>query len=400
MVGMSAAAGFQFSTAEFEQVFPFHVAIDAASRITGVGRSMLKLCPAITPGTPISDFFLPERSAAALEFLPLSAAVGRLWMLRLRTNRVLLRGQWQHAGSGLVFLGSPWLASTEEASQLGLVLNDFAALDPTHELLQLVQIQQIVTEDLKKFAQRISTQAQQLEDAARTKDAFVASMSHELRTPLTSIIGLSDSLLDPRNGELSQRHLEYARMINGSGLDLLALINDILDLAKLGSGQHELDRRMCSVEELCALAIRRVRPVVEKRRQNFGYTNEAPGARMFVDPIRATQVLQKLLDNASKFTPSEGDLGLRVRATGAELRLVVWDRGIGIAPDQAALIFRPFVQADERLGRKFQGTGVGLALVDKLVALHAGRVEVKSEPGKGSEFTVIMPVGTADTSRQ
>lgn len=354
---------------------------------------MRKLCPGFSAGTPISDLFQPERSAAALEFSQLSAAAGRLWMLRLRPNRVLLRGQWQHAGSGLVFLGSPWLGSTEEAHQLGLVLNDFAALDPTHELLQLVQIQQIVTEDLKKFAARISTQARQLEEAARMKDAFLASMSHELRTPLTSIIGLSDSLLDLRNGEMSQRQLDYARMINGSGMELLALINDILDLAKLGSGQHELDRRLCSADELCALAMQRLRPAVEKRRQHLGYSNEAPGARLFVDPIRATQVLQKLLDNASKFTPVDGELGLRVRAVGNELHFVVWDRGIGIAPDQLAQIFQPFVQIDERLGRKFQGTGVGLALVDKLVALHDGRVEVKSERGRGSEFAVILPAG-------
>lgn len=390
---MSAAAGFQFSAAEFEQVFPFHVAIDTASRITGVGRSMRKLCPGFAAGTPISELFQAERSATVLEFSQLSAAVGRLWLLRLRPNSALLRGQWQHAGSGLVFLGSPWLGSTEEAHQLGLVLKDFAALDPTHELLQLVQIQQIVTEDLKKFATGISTQAQQLEEAARMKDSFLASMSHELRTPLTSIIGLSDSLLDPRNGEMSQRQLDYARMINVSGLDLLALINDILDLAKLGSGQHELDRRIWSVEELCVLAMRRVRPAVEKRRQRLEYSNEVPGARLFVDPIRTTQVLQKLLDNASKFTPVDGELGLRVRAVGTELHFVVWDRGIGIAPDQLTQIFQPFVQVDERLGRKFQGTGVGLALVDKLVALHGGRVEVKSERERGSEFTVILPAG-------
>lgn len=390
---MSAGSGFQFSAAEFDQIFPFHVSIDAAGRVTGAGRSMLKLCPALCPGTPITDLFQQERSTAPLEFSRLSAIAGRLWVERLRPCRVLLRGQWQHVATGLVFLGSPWFSSAREAEQFGLQLRDFAALDPTHELLQLVQIQQIVAEDLKKFSNRISTQAQQLEAMAQSKDAFLASMSHELRTPLTSIIGLSDSLLALKDEAPGPRHLEYARMINESGLDLLALIDDILDLAKLGSGQHLLDRRLCHVEEICTLALRRVRPAVEKRCQRVEFRNDAPGARFFVDPIRATQLLQKLLDNASKFSPREGKLGLEVRVAGQELHIVVWDRGLGIAPEKLGQIFQPFVQLDQRLGRKYPGTGVGLALVDKLVALHDGRIEVKSEPGRGSEFVVILPIG-------
>jgi CheY-like chemotaxis protein len=183
------------------------------------------------------------------------------------------------------------------------------------------------------------------------------------------------------------------RTIEESGLHLLNLINDILDLSKVESGSLEIAHEDCELEEICQASLRFVRQAVHKKQQELAYTMVPPGIRLKADPRRIKQVLVNLLGNATKFTAERRRLGLDVAGDRAArtVRLTVWDEGIGIAPGDLRRIFHPFVQIDSALARQYVGTGLGLALVQRLVDQHGGGVSVESVPGQGSRFTVGLP---------
>jgi PAS domain S-box-containing protein len=231
----------------------------------------------------------------------------------------------------------------------------------------------------------------ELERALRLKDSFLASMSHELRTPLAGILGLTELLLESAPGGLSDKQRNYLTNIETSGRHLLALINDLLDLAKIEAGHTELAVADCLADDLCQSAIQLVHENARKRRQTVNCDVQPAGMILRGDRRRLIQILVNLLGNAVKFTPDNGELGLRVQGGDGVVRFTVWDRGIGIDPTDRQHLFKPFSQLDNRLARKFEGTGLGLSLVKQLAALHQGWVEVQSEPGRGSEFIVTLP---------
>jgi signal transduction histidine kinase/CheY-like chemotaxis protein len=230
------------------------------------------------------------------------------------------------------------------------------------------------------------------ESANRAKSAFLAMMSHELRTPLNSILGLSESLLDQTHGPLIPAQTRYLDLVVSSGRHLLELINDILDLAKIESGEDKPVLSPCSLHEICEDTLRLVQPVAARRGQRVSRDLPAADVHFLADALRLRQILINLLGNAAKFTPEDGAFGLRASISDAMLRIEVWDHGIGIPPEEFHRLFKPFVQLDSRLARDYPGTGLGLALVQRLTALHGGRVEVTSRPGEGSTFTCIIPL--------
>jgi PAS domain S-box-containing protein len=237
-----------------------------------------------------------------------------------------------------------------------------------------------------------------LENAARLKDEFLASMSHELRTPLTGILGLSEALQLNTYGALDQRQLKVVRNIESSGKHLLDLINDILDLSKIEAGGLELQIEPCSLADICQASLQLTRGMAQKKRQRVGFTMDSSSILLNADPRRLKQMLVNLLSNAVKFTPEGGELGLEVQGegTGAMVRLVVWDRGIGIRAVDFERLFRPFVQIDSSLSRQNSGTGLGLSLVRRLAELHGGSIQVESIPGQGSRFIITLPRGSQD----
>ena len=238
--------------------------------------------------------------------------------------------------------------------------------------------------------QRVNTQ---LAQAMKLKDAFLASMGHELKTPLTGILGLSEALIEQVYGSLNEKQIQYLRMIENSGQKLLSLLTDLLELANIGAGRTRVTCAPVSIRQVCEAGLRRVEPVAAARRQNLNFQDLSAGAAANVDAARMAHVLEILLGNAAKFTQEKGEFGLRARVTEEHVRFEVWDKGVGIAAEDLPKLFQPFVQLDDRLSRKFPGTGLGLALAKEIVHLHGGSIRVVSEIGAGSCFTVELPLG-------
>jgi PAS domain S-box-containing protein len=233
---------------------------------------------------------------------------------------------------------------------------------------------------------------QAAESANEAKSAFLARMSHELRTPLNAIIGFSDIIRSRLFGDDAvDRYVGYAEDIHASGEHLLAVINDILDMAKIEAGRFELQEEPLDPAGLADEALRFVRQQAERR--SVALLREVPaGLPLLLGDRRAIrQVLINLLSNAVKFTEPGGRVVLSAEAGDGGLSLRVSDTGIGIAPDALARIFEPFRQGDERLSRAFQGTGLGLAISRSLMDLHGGALSVSSAPGQGTRVSAVFP---------
>jgi PAS domain S-box-containing protein len=243
--------------------------------------------------------------------------------------------------------------------------------------------------------------------AGRMKDEFLANMSHELRTPLTGILGLTEVMDKGFYGDLTEKQRHALQMIHESGDHLLQLINDILDLSKVEAGKMELQITPIPIDQICMASLHFIKQIAHKRNIQLTFKPDAQLNLFQADGRRLKQMLINLLSNAVKFTPEGGQVGLEVTHTMTtgdaachEVFFTVWDTGIGIPPEQQTLLFKPFVQLDGSLTRKYEGTGLGLALVHAMAELHGGRVTVQSAgAGLGSRFTIALP-WTPDTSPQ
>ncbi|MBK1988651.1 PAS domain S-box protein [Sphaerospermopsis aphanizomenoides BCCUSP55] len=277
-----------------------------------------------------------------------------------------------------------------------------------------------ITERKQIEAELRQTNAE-LARATRLKDEFLANMSHELRTPLNAILGMSEGLTEGVFGEMRDIQKRAINTIERSGKHLLELINDILDLSKIEAGKLEIQLSPVACSYLCDSSVTFVRQQALKKNIQISVEIQPHLPDLIVDERRIRQVLINLLNNAVKFTPSGGKVKLIVRqeigtlksqeprqreAGGEELSQLpitnyylpnqwicfsVIDTGIGIAPEDLNKLFKPFVQIDSSLNRQHNGTGLGLALVKRLVDLHCGYITVKSEVNKGSCFTACIP---------
>jgi signal transduction histidine kinase len=237
----------------------------------------------------------------------------------------------------------------------------------------------------------VARRTQELQLANEHKSAFLANVSHELRTPLNAVIGFSEALEEQLFGALNEKQHEYVGDIKASGLHLLALINDLLDLSKIEAGRMELDRQPFAV----APVVDGVLTLVRARALQGGVqlALQAPPAITDFngDARRLRQILLNLLSNAVKFTPRGGSATLAVEDSADALTFVIADTGIGIAEEDLPRLFEPFAQASGRSEARAEGTGLGLALTKRLVELHGGTISVASRSGSGSSFKVRLP---------
>lgn len=234
----------------------------------------------------------------------------------------------------------------------------------------------------------------EVQRAAQLKDEFLAAVSHELRTPLTGVLGMADALEMQNRGRLNEHQLRAVQHIQASGQRLLALVNSILRYTRLMGSAVTLAQEPCGLADLCARSAQAARTLAAQKEQSLTVSVAPPALTVMSDADVIEQVLRQLLDNAVKFTPPGGQIGLEASASdgGAAVRLTVWDTGIGIAPEQQEQIFQPFVQGDSSLTRQHQGVGLGLALVRRSVELLGGAITLESELGQGSRFTVTLPL--------
>lgn len=282
----------------------------------------------------------------------------------------------------------------QEISLAQLLANQAAsAIENARLFERLEEERNLLVQRVQERTAELSRANSELAKTARLKDEFLAGMSHELRTPLNAILGSAEILATGVFGSLNEKQLKFSKNIEESGIHLLTLINDILDLSKIEAGKMEIEIGPVSIEGLCEASLRMVKQLAHKKQLKVSYILNGQDVGMQADERRLKQMLVNLLSNAVKFTPEGGKIGLEVTTDETEhiVHFTVWDTGIGIAQEDMHHLFQPFIQLDSRLARQYSGTGLGLSLVSRMAELHGGGISVASQVGQGSRFTISLP---------
>ena len=250
---------------------------------------------------------------------------------------------------------------------------------------------EIQAQQLVELAEKYSEEKVRAEEANKIKSDFLANISHELRTPLNAIIGFSEIMTGAMMGTFGpEKYVEYARDIHDSGMFLLNVINDILDMSKIEAGRMELAREPVVLDDILAEASRIISHAAEEK--SLAMTSQVEPGLCFVGDRRAVkQVVLNLLSNAVKFTPAGGQVSLAARAEGERIVVSIADTGIGIPDDHLKSIGRPFVQVENQFTKSHKGSGLGLAIARSLVELHGGTMTIRSQNGEGTTVVVSLP---------
>jgi two-component system cell cycle sensor histidine kinase PleC len=250
------------------------------------------------------------------------------------------------------------------------------------------------TAELSQLAANLAMARDEALGAARTKANFLANMSHELRTPLNAVIGFAEILASGTAGALTPQQTEYLADIRSSGNHLLGVINDILDISKAEAGKIELQEEEIDLADFVNSTVRLM--LATARNKNLTLLTDVPAdltrLLVLVDARRFRQVILNLLSNAIKFTPEQGSVHVAIAVPAEQgVSITISDTGVGIAAQDLGKVFAPFEQADSSLARRYEGTGLGLALVKALIELHQGKVTLTSTPGLGTQVKVWLP---------
>ena len=274
------------------------------------------------------------------------------------------------------------------------------------DLLQSESLWLVLAQDIteqQQVAKELAAKNADLVQLNRLKDEFLACISHELKSPLTAVLGLSSLLKNESLGTLNERQSRYANLIHQSGRHLILIVNDILDLTRIETGQLALNLAPIKIQTICDRAYEQASQLQAMESSakaegnataidlHFSLEIQPSLEYLVADELRLRQMLSNLLCNAIKFTEVGGSLGLRVEDWEGWVAFTVWDTGIGIPEDKQHLIFQKFQQLENPLTRRFDGTGLGLVLTQRLARLHGGDVTFTSVEGKGSEFTLLLP---------
>jgi signal transduction histidine kinase len=249
----------------------------------------------------------------------------------------------------------------------------------------------LATADLEAQNLKLQWQSSELEKAYRLKSEFLANMSHELRAPINALIGYTALMLDRIYGDLTPKQEEGLQRIQASSQHLLALINDILDLAKIEAGKMPVHLEPTQLRPTIGEVAGQVEPLVRKKSLEFRLTIADDVPVMLTDRTKLKQIVLNLLSNAVKFT-HRGHVAIDARRAGDTVEIRVSDTGIGIRPEHLDVIFEEFRQVDQSRTREYGGTGLGLSITRKLVSLLGGSIRAESEYGKGTTFCVALPV--------
>ena len=252
-------------------------------------------------------------------------------------------------------------------------------------------------ESLRALADDLRAAKNAADAASEAKSRFLATMSHELRTPLNAVIGFSEIISEETFGPVGKAtYRDYAGDIRRSGYHMLELVNDILTMAKLDAGRYELELTPLDLRETVDRTVDMFRGTKQAEGREITVASDAPWPRIEADERAVRQMVLNLLSNAAKFSEPDTPIEVRCRTSPeGEVVVTVADQGIGMTPEEAAQVVRPFYQADSRLARKYEGSGLGLSIVSGLMGCHDGRLVIDSEPGVGSRISLVFPAGAA-----
>jgi signal transduction histidine kinase/DNA-binding response OmpR family regulator len=305
-------------------------------------------------------------------------AVGRAADARFVSIVDLGRDRWGHRS---LVVASPYRSLFHES--------DLSLLASLGNQTSMLAERRAMQADQEALTARLEATVEALRSASRAKSDFLASMSHELRTPLSAILGFSDLMRhEPRDGDNAIVPAEWIEHVHRGGEHLLALVNDVLDLSKVEAGRMDLHLEAFDLSHAVVELVNGTRPLAD--RKDLAVESDVPSLTIVADRGRVRQILYNLVSNAIKFTPAGGTIRIRAEELGTSFCLAVSDTGVGIAPEDLNTIFEEFRQVgadEEREG----GTGLGLALAQRLIHAHGGQIEVDSTVGRGTTFTVTMP---------
>ncbi len=356
------------------------------SEVFATGQSLLR-CHSLDGLTTDSETeILPGDLPACVYAVPIeSARAGRLGVLAV--------GNWEDLAAFEVEDLRQMVTAVGE--QAAIAINNARSIEILEERDQLLQAQNHTlacqNQELESKRQQIERQNDQLKEASRLKSEFLATMSHELRTPMNSILGFSQVLLRGRRHPLAPQQKQMVERILKNGKQLLALIDDILDLSKIEAGHSELKLEEFEVDLLVSATCEELRIFAQRKNLTLQFSSTVDNPLVVGDRLRLRQVVTNLISNAIKFTTS-GGVEVSLSSPSPEwVEILVKDTGIGIPPEQLNHIFEAFRQGDQTTTREYPGTGLGLALCDSLVRLMKGTISVKSQLDEGSTFSIQIP---------
>jgi signal transduction histidine kinase len=341
--------------------------------------------------------------------LPLFSGQRALTLWRERGQRmpfVIVSGTiGEEAAVAAMKLGAADYLLKDRLGRLGPAVSQ--ALEQSHLRLERARAEEKVRELNSDLERRVNERTTELaiakeraEASDRFKSEFLANMSHELRTPLNAIIGFAELMHKGKVGPVSAEHHEYLGDILTGARHLLALINDVLDLAKVESGKMEFRPEPIDLSKLAHEVRDMLRGLAADKHIRVEIHVDPVIAAVIVDPTWVKQILYNYLSNAIKFTSDSGAVEIRMlREDGATFKIEVEDNGVGIAPEDLKKLFIEFQQLDAGTAKKYQGTGLGLVLTKRLAEAHGGGVSVRSTPGVGSVFAVTLPCVASSTVR-
>jgi signal transduction histidine kinase/CheY-like chemotaxis protein len=384
------------------QRLPVHAIIGPDLRVLQIGSALARVCGDVVGRSFDACFELVRPTLSVLDAPALRALGPVFCQINCRANGLALRAEFLPGDAGcVVMMGSPAVLSLDELRQYGLGLNDFAVTDPSVEFFMALTTQRATLDELHAVNARQREQRKELErinarleaatreanHASAVKSRFLSKMSHELRTPLNAITGLTQLLRDSAR-DAEQR--EYFDDLRDASRLLLSLIGQVLDLSKIESGQMTLERQPFDLHDTIQKVMHPLRARAQLRGLACTWSLDAPpGVWLWGDALRLQQIALNLVGNALKFT-QRGEVEVRVVLSQGRLRLAVRDTGPGIAAEDLAQLFQPFVQVGPAQLQE-EGSGLGLALSRELAALMGGTLSAQSEPGVGSVFVLDVP---------
>ncbi len=327
-------------------------------------------------GIPAADWYVAAALPTAIAFAPIRDMQQRLLLATIFFT--LLVG------------GLTWWMLRRQLAPMFAAARTLAALADTNQPPQPLPITR--PDEIGQLIGGFNRLLDMLNHASRVKSEFMANVTHELRTPLNSVIGFAELLKDEVPGPLNAKQAAFAADILASGERLLALVEGILEMSRLDGAGAGIERGPVEIGAAIEERAAAQRKVAEARGVTIGLEVALDAGSAELDPQALRRMLDALLDNAVKFNREGGTVTVSARRANGALEIAVADTGIGIAQEDLAKLFKPLVQLDAGLARRYGGVGMGLALARRLAELHGGTIDVKSEPGKGSTFTLRLPI--------